>query len=465
MSNNGAFHVHTEVRWHHSLIVRVVALCAVLVMCLLGSVYVLTAHYYRQLAQDMEAQAADIVEIVATGLERTAGAVNLEDIAKDVGGKKGMARTEIVWAPEGARPAPIAPRHTDEGYVYRTRIPAGGQWVDVTTTFMITPQTELVRAFKNRYLLALTGGFLLALGLMVYLIARTLRPLRELANSCAEISEGNLRNVAVRGTSGEVLALGETFNRMVESLREKEKVEANLRQAQRLSAIGNLAAGVAHDVRNPLNAIKLSSSHALDTLPDVPDTATTIKQLKAIRAEVDRLEDIVSGFLSLAREEELRREPRAVDSLLEECLHLVHKDAESRKVRLISELRCGDTTLLLDPKQMRRAILNVLINALEACPEGRRVRLFSRLTDRACEIEVRDDGPGMSREVLEQAFDPYFTTKKTGTGLGLSITRGIIEEHGGTISLSSSDGQGCQVLITFPLARPAIRERVRETEA
>jgi signal transduction histidine kinase len=257
------------------------------------------------------------------------------------------------------------------------------------------------------------------------------------------------------------MALEETFNRMVHSLLEKEKVERNLRRAQRLSAIGNLAAGVAHDVRNPLNAIKLGSSHALDTLPDVPEAATTARQLKAIRAEVDRLEDIVSGFLSLAREEELRREPRAIDPLLEECVHLVQKDAESRNVRLISELRCGDTTLLLDPKQMTRAVLNVLINALEACPEGGRVRLYSRLTDRACEIEVRDDGPGMSREVLEQAFDPYFTTKTTGTGLGLSITRGIIEEHGGAISLSSSEGQGCQVLITFPLTRPANLERAR----
>jgi signal transduction histidine kinase len=92
-----------------------------------------------------------------------------------------------------------------------------------------------------------------------------------------------------------------------------------------------------------------------------------------------------------------------------------------------------------------------LLNALEVCPSGGRVRLFSRLTERSCQIEVRDDGPGMTREVAERAFEPYFTTKPTGTGLGLSLTRGIIEEHGGAISLTTGEGQGTQVLITLPL--------------
>ncbi|MCK5862238.1 MAG: ATP-binding protein, partial [Candidatus Hydrogenedentes bacterium] len=91
--------------------------------------------------------------------------------------------------------------------------------------------------------------------------------------------------------------------------------------------------------------------------------------------------------------------------------------------------------------------------ALEACPEKGRVRIFSRLTDSAFEIEIRDDGPGLEKEAAERVFDPYFTTKPGGTGLGLSITRGIIEEHGGAVELSSSLGLGCQVLITIPLEK------------
>jgi len=90
---------------------------------------------------------------------------------------------------------------------------------------------------------------------------------------------------------------------------------------------------------------------------------------------------------------------------------------------------------------------------MDACPQGGRVRLFSRVMEKHCEVEVRDDGAGIPKEALERVFDPYFTTKATGTGLGLSITRGIVEEHGGTIALSSLPEQGCQVVMTFPIQR------------
>jgi len=239
----------------------------------------------------------------------------------------------------------------------------------------------------------------------------------------------------------------------VTSLQDKERMETNLRQAQRLSALGNLAAGVAHDLRNPLNALKLLSSHALDTLETDEDPAVAAKQIATIRSEVDRLEDIVSGFLSLAKERDLQFAPEPVDALLEECLGLVRKDAELRDIRMASELRSGSKALMLDAKHFKRAIINVLINAMEACRKEGRVRVFSRLTESECEIEIRDDGAGMPKEVIERAFEPYYTTKNTGTGLGLAITRGIIEEHGGKIELSSTNGEGSQVLIRLPLER------------
>ncbi len=204
-------------------------------------------------------------------------------------------------------------------------------------------------------------------------------------------------------------------------------------------------------MRNPLNAIKLLSSHARDSLPEEDHAAG--RALDTIRQEVGRLEDIVSSFLSLARESAIMPEPNRVDSVLEDCLRLIQKDAEQRDVRLQAELRAGDTTLDLDAKQMSRAVLNVLLNALEAAGPGGRVRMFSRLTTDACEIEIRDDGPGLDAEAAERVFEPYFTTKPGGTGLGLSLTRGIVEEHGGSISLTSSAGQGCQVLIALPFEK------------
>ena len=449
--SNGTYR---PVRWYNSLIVRVIALCAVLVLCLLGSVYVLTGHYFQQIINEMEIQASAIADSVEIWLhEHPDTEVDFDVIPDDL--KTLNQGVDLQWrlVNEGDGGEGLSPTVTEGGYAFIATqyIQWNDKRVQLKARFTVDTRTEVLRAFRNQYLMALSAGFFIALGLMIYLIARTLQPLRTLSDSCAKISEGNLQNVIVHGNSGEILALERTFNSMVESLREKEKVEANLRQAQRLTAIGNLAAGVAHDVRNPLNAIKLLSSHAIDSLSDHADSDRPIKHLKTIRNEVDRIENIVSEFLSLAKEDTLQLDPRPIDPLLHECFRLVKKEAEQRKVKLIQELRAGDTTLMLDAHRWTRAVLNVMLNALEACPEGGRVRVFSRVTDQSCEIEVRDDGPGMSPETLERAFDAYFTTKDTGTGLGLSITRGIVEEHGGSITLTSTEGQGCQVLITMPL--------------
>ncbi len=444
------------VRWYNSLIFRVTLLCAVLLLCLLGSVYVITKYYYLQLSDEMNSRTEDIANDVDVYLDANPDAdLGLEDVREDLTELSGGV--PVILQPVSAPFAPpdITPMVSENEIVMlasRT-ITWGDQPMRLTAQFTLTPQIMVVRAFKNRYLIALTIGFVVTLALMIWAIAKTLKPLGELSKSCERISSGNLEDFSIKKNYGEVLALEQTFNSMVASLRDKELVESKLRQTQRLSSLGTLAAGVAHDVRNPLNSIKLLSSHAIDILSKEERNASTVKQLETIRNEVNRLENIVSGFLSLAKESELQPEKCNVDELLGECALLVQKDAEARKVRMSSDLRGGETVLMLDPKHWKRAIMNVLINALEVCPEGRRVRLFSRLTDTTYEIEIRDDGPGMSSEVLEKAFDPYFTTKATGTGLGLSITRGIVEEHDGKIELSTGEGQGCQVLITLPLRK------------
>ncbi len=439
------------VPWHESLMWRVVLLCAVLLVCLLAAISIISRHFFSEVAREMDAHAVNMARHIETELRL---GKSLDEIEPPE--RPGEEITLYRTRPEEAAPPeqPLRYEVSKEGRVYvefSHLFNVDGDWILLTSRMAVAPQTEILRAFKRPYLAAVTAVFILTLGLMVYFIVRILRPITTLSDTCAEISRGNLKDVEIRDASGEIRALEHTFNRMVSALKEKEVVEANLRQAQRLSALGSLAAGVAHDVRNPLNAIKLLSSHALDTLADTPGTEASARHLRTIRQEVDRLEDIVSRFLSLAKESEIQPEPVVVDALLADCVELLKADAERREVRLVADLRAGETRLMLDPKQWRRAVLNVLINALEATPPGGRVRMFSRLTDSVCEIEVRDDGPGMTREVEERVFDPYFTTKETGTGLGLSITRGIVEEHGGTIRLTSALDQGCQVLISVPL--------------
>jgi signal transduction histidine kinase len=441
-----------NVRWRQSLYFRVMVLCGVLLLLLLGLVVVISRYYLGEVVDEMQADAERIAEEIQVLVEENQDLEKAELQAKVMSLREGFDMVEVrEGGSEINQGSVYIERHDDGRFTWVALVPIelDSRKALMRATVTIVPQVEIVRAFTNRYVLTLTAAFVLALGLMVYFISKALRPLKDLSESCAAISAGDWREVTTRNATGEIRALEETFNHMVASLREKALVEAKLRQAQRLSALGNLAAGVAHDVRNPLNAIKLLSSHAIDTIDDVNSPA--VKPLQIIRNEVDRLEEIVSSFLSLARERELSPEPQRVDGLLAECIRLFHQEAEDRKVRLTAELRAGDTELMLDAKQWNRAILNILLNALEACPAGGRVRVFSRLTNDACQIEVRDDGPGMTTEALERVFEPYFTTKPGGTGLGLSITRGIIQEHGGTVEVTSSPGHGCQVLITMPL--------------
>ena len=447
-----------RVHWTNSLIARVVALCVVLVLCLLGSVYVLTVHFLKEVQSEYENLAFEMARDARIFLEQHFE--DPESALRDL--QKKFPDKQLKMSPTYATEQELnttTMEFTESGQILiKAKYEVSRESEEplaLSAVFTIDPRTAVWRAFTNRYIALLTGLFVVALVLLVYFIVKSLRPMRDLAKSCARIGAGDLAPVEIKRSYGEVLALEQTFNRMVYALRDKEQIEANLRQAQRLSALGSLAAGIAHDVRNPLNAIKLLSSHALDSLNGSDTENRTAQQLQTIRKEVDRLEDIVSGFLALAKERELQPEPVKVDKLVEDCVHLVQADAESKSVSLSSELGGANLQIEIDPKQVKRAVLNVLINAVEACAGGGRVRVFTRTTEDTFQIEVRDNGPGLTREVSERAFDPYFTTKPSGTGIGLSITRGILEEHGGAISLTCSLGEGCQVLMTLPLRRTA----------
>jgi len=446
----------SPVKWRHSMYFRVLVLCCVLVLCLFAAIFSIVRYTVREASRELETRSIQIAEELYRIVEENPSMEHeiVENILM-----QGREDTSIEIVPYlGDRPEQrYYAEYGQDGTIRRViSIPLDKLDVLMTVHYNTMASTEILQAFKHRYIIMVAFVFIITLWVMVYYIHKILRPLMDLSDACAAVTEGNLATVHIASSSGEVRLLERKFNDMVVSLREKEDMEVKLRQAQRLSALGNLAAGVAHDVRNPLNAIKLLSSHAIDSLPG-GEGAPSWKPLMTIRNEVDRLEDIVSGFLSLAKERELAPVPNSVDGLLAECVRLFQKDAEGRGVQLISELHAGDTMLLLDGKQWTRAVLNVLLNALEACAAGGHVRVSSHVIGGTCHINIEDDGPGLPKAVAEQVFDPYYTTKPGGTGLGLSITRGIVEEHGGAIELKSALGQGCRVLITVPLEQKILR--------
>lgn len=453
-----ARHGVSPVKWRHSMYFRVLLLCCVLLSCLLAAIFIIARHTLDEVENEVRNRSDQIVNEIYRIMEQDPR-IEHSEMATQVMEKytDTTVKLDPIQMFGEVTERRFYREYDEDGSVQLWgEIPLDRIDMVLTARFSTEATLDVLRVFKNQYIVTVTLVFIITLWIMLYYIHKTLRPLLDLSDTCAAITEGNLQTVEIASSSGEVQLLERKFNDMVASLREKEVMEVKLRQAQRLSALGNLAAGVAHDVRNPLNAIKLLSSHAIDSLGGEGESPA-VKPLQTIRDEVNRLEDIVSGFLSLAKERELAPEPNKLDPLLADCVRLFQKDAEGRGVELIADLKAGDTMLMLDGKQWSRAILNLLLNSLEACDRGGHVRLSSCVRADTCRILVEDDGPGLPPSAIEQAFDPYYTTKPGGTGLGLSITRGIVEEHGGMIELTGGEGKGCRVLISVPLKQKLSR--------
>ena len=226
-----------------------------------------------------------------------------------------------------------------------------------------------------------------------------------------------------------------------------------LYRAERLATTGQLAAGAAHEIRNPLATISSSIQYLSEEFP--PDHRKR-KIVDGLLEEVDRINRIIEGLLSFARPAEPEKERVSLRGLLEQTVLLVRSTAQKSGVEVESALSSGDDRIEADPAQLRQVFLNIIMNSIQAMPRGGQLkisfsrseqRLFSTPGGHRFRIEFTDTGVGMSPEQLERAFDPFYTTKPDGTGLGLPISYSIVRSHGGEVDLESQFGKGTTVRI------------------
>jgi signal transduction histidine kinase len=227
-----------------------------------------------------------------------------------------------------------------------------------------------------------------------------------------------------------------------------------LRRRDRLAAMGELASTVAHEVRNPLNAIAMSAQRlrkeCLDSASTCPDDAADARELvDVIQQEAQRINGKVQQFLEFARPPALNRTMLPIAPWLGSIVASVRPRAEARHIELTADL--NDANALVDAEQMRQAIDNLLRNALEATPDGGKVSLHAHVSARECTIEVRDTGAGIEPATVPRIFDLYFTTKRNGTGIGLAVTQQIVAAHGGTIEVDSAPGRGTTMRVRIPV--------------
>jgi len=245
--------------------------------------------------------------------------------------------------------------------------------------------------------------------------------------------------------------LQETIDQLNESRRDLLEAEEQLMQSEKLASMGQLAAGVAHEINNPLGTV-LIYSHML--LKNLPSDDPRREDLNMITREADRCRHIVRGLLDFSRQSKLEDELTDVNALLGDTVELLRKQRDLGQVELVTDLRADLPKTVLDPEQMKQAFINVIENALEAVPDGGRIEIGTSLTPSGdVAVTISDSGGGIPEENLERIFHPFFTTKQIGrgTGLGLAIVYGIVKMHRGAISVDSKPGSGTTFSISLPV--------------
>jgi two-component system sensor histidine kinase HydH len=236
---------------------------------------------------------------------------------------------------------------------------------------------------------------------------------------------------------------------ILRDLGEVRRLQEEIRRKEKLAALGGLAAGVAHEIRNPLSSIKGLASFFGNKFAEGSEDREAASVM--IR-EVDRLNRVISELLDFARPSELKQKPTDVNKLLEHSVRLVEQDAKTKNIKINLLKGSALPFALLDPDRFSQCLLNLYLNAIQAMDEGGNLLVRSSVTeDDKIKVEIEDTGKGMDQEDLNKIFDPYFTTKSSGTGLGLAIVHKIIEAHQASIRAKSTSGKGTVFTIEIPI--------------
>lgn len=329
--------------------------------------------------------------------------------------------------------------------------------------FDLNPIFEDIEDVTFKALGVSSSIFLIGLGIIFVITFRMTKPLERLTLAAKRIEDGDLQHRVSIHRDDEIGSLATAFDQMAERLlqREKELKESQtvLRRADRLSSLGLLTAGLAHEIRNPLVAIRTFTQ----LLPERYDDADFRDGFQGLALkEVDRICGLINDLLSFARPSKPTVAPENINDVVDNIARILDTQAKEKNVEVVRRFGDDLPNVWIDREQMKQVFMNLILNAIQAMKDGGSVEISSRLSAKSdtevireyVQVEVRDTGVGIPPENLEQIFDPFFTSKDEGSGLGLAVSHQIVREHGGFLTVNSTVGKGTSFFVHVPVGKP-----------
>lgn len=464
-----------------SLNKKLVLMMLLLSLILVVSLFFLYWQSEKNLLNELSNQAADLSKAIQVGVEEVTatGATDETRLAQylkslksrgineisiisntdeiiastnptKIGAAIGPKKKELIFKAELGEPV-----SKEEGKAYNVIMPViagGAHYGYIHLKINVDDVSSLLRQNMLQRISVAVLVFLIGTGIAVFLSFRYTEPIHSVVNAARKVAAGDLNQNLPADRKDEIGELTESFNFMVQRLRENKRLEERLREAEHLSAVGQLSRSIAHEIRNPLNFISLSIDHIKEKYPPAAheDAESFEALVSSMKQEIRRLNRLVSDFLDYGKPLKLKMQRTKIDRMLDDVVEIIRAKADSEKVEIRKRYNFSPD-IMMDPELIKTCIMNVIMNAFQAMPEGGTLTIKTEKDNGRFVLSVADTGTGVTKENLAKVFEPFFTTKNDGLGLGLATTKRIVEEHGGKIDIHSAGGAGSDVIISLPL--------------
>lgn len=457
---------------------KLILLLLFLNFTLMSTLYIFYTHIEKKLLKEIERQTIDLTRAIQIGVEEvTSKSPNrLADYLNKLN-SRGIKEVSIISNTQeiiaSTNPQNIGKQITrrkkeliikaelgepvyEEENVYNLIVPVIAGNVQYGYIHLRINKDDFSQIIKSNALQRMSANLLIfSIGIVLTFIIskRYTSHIDSLNEAALKVAQGDFSYRLKIKSKDEIGKIAESFNFMIQKLEENQHLKDRLREAEHLSAIGQLSRTIAHEIRNPLNFINLSIDHLIEKLKkESPNSKEHTKLLESMKQEIYRVNNLVTEYLEYTRPLKLNRKEASMVEILDEVISIAESTAVTEGIQIYRDYQI-DFTVNVDTDLIKSCILNIITNAFQAMKASEVKNLFIKTELREDEfvITIADTGAGVPEELIDKIFEPFFSTKREGLGLGLPLAKKVIEEHGGRIEFKSTLGKGSEVKIYLPV--------------